>query len=417
MFRIFRKIFVFLIDSILLIFIKTKNNILFIPHRGFYVNDYASISNYRSDNSLTFLHFLLENNLYQDYKFIVASTETEGRLHEEQRFISMKYPHRNILVLDFFDLKYRSILERIRRKIIILSSKIVISSEPHYISLRSRRQLIICASYYPAPFKNDFIPQSSPYFMNYAYECSFFDYFISNSKLASHLDSSSTGISFDKYINIGQCRIDNFTYKCDYIRNEFNSLVDYPVKNIILYTPTHRDYEADANLSRSILGFRYDRVKLENFLKQHNAIVICKLHPKQNRQVVDSELPYGVINFRGSQYYGLTELMINSDLLITDYTSGYYEYLLLDKPILFNFYDYCEYKDHRGFTVDPITTLCAGTIIYDEDSFYNALTNSLSTTEDEYIIKRKFIRELLFAYQDEHACERLYKFINKVLCK
>lgn len=418
MFRIIRKFLVYLVDSILLVFVKTKNIILFIPHRGFYVNDYASTRNYRSDNTLTFLHYILENGLYSDYKLIVASTETNGRLIEEQDFISVNYPHRNILVFDFFDLgNGESILKKIRRKILILSSEVVISSEPHYISLRNRRQKIICASYYPAPFKNDFIPKESPYFMNYAYECSFFDYFISNSKLASHLDSSSTSISFDKYINIGQCRLDNFTDKCISICENFSTLVDYPIKRIVLYTPTHRDYETGIDVSRSILGFKYDKEKLENFLRSNNTIIICKLHPKQNRRVVDSELPYGIINFRGNQNYGLTELMICSDLLITDYTSGYYEYLLLDKPVLFNFYDYDEYESSRGFTIDPIRTLCAGDIIYNEDSFYQKLTTCLSNNGDNYKLKRNYIRDLLFTYQDGKACERLYEFINSVLCK
>lgn len=417
-FRFIKKILVSIIDNVLLLFVKTRNNILFIPHRGFYASDNASIRNFRSDNALTYLRYLLDNNLYTDYNLIVASSIFNNRVEEEIKFISEYYPHRKIKIIDFFDLGIeKSLCERIRRKKIILSSKAVISSEPHYISLRNKRQLIICASYYPAPFKSDFIPKDSPYFMNYAHECSFFDYFISNSKLASHLDSSSSGLSFDKYLNIGQCRLDNFAYDCDEVREGIKCLVSYPVKHIILYTPTHRDYESNTCDSRSLLGFKYEKKRLEEFIKRNNILVICKLHPKQNSLVVDNTLPYGVVNFRGNPNYGLTELMLCADLLITDYTSGYYEYLLLNKPVIFNFYDYSEYKESRGFVVDSIKELCAGDIIYDERTFYDSLNNYLYGQGSSHTEHRRFVKNLFFEYQDSNSCQRLYEFIDANLCK
>ena len=46
--------------------VNTKQ-ILFIPHKGFYVNDGASLKNYRSDNTLAFLRYILEENKLSDY--------------------------------------------------------------------------------------------------------------------------------------------------------------------------------------------------------------------------------------------------------------------------------------------------------------------------------------------------------------
>ena len=43
------------------------------------------------------------------------------------------------------------------------------------------------------------------------------------------------------------------------------------------------------------------------------------------------------------------ELMVCSDMLITDYSSVFFEYLLLDKPVLFYVPDFDKYKEKRGF--------------------------------------------------------------------
>lgn len=41
------------------------------------------------------------------------------------------------------------------------------------------------------------------------------------------------------------------------------------------------------------------------------------------------------------------------DILITDYSSIYFDFLLLDRPIIFTPIDYEEYKHNRGFLLEP----------------------------------------------------------------
>ncbi|MCS2279479.1 CDP-glycerol glycerophosphotransferase family protein [Bacteroides thetaiotaomicron] len=40
--------------------------------------------------------------------------------------------------------------------------------------------------------------------------------------------------------------------------------------------------------------------------------------------------------------------------MITDYTSTYFDFLLVNKPVIFNFYDIEEYRRVRGFSFEPI---------------------------------------------------------------
>lgn len=54
-----------------------------------------------------------------------------------------------------------------------------------------------------------------------------------------------------------------------------------------------------------------------------------------------------------SKYENLNELMIASDILISDYSSIIFDYLLLDKPILLYLFDYTKYSTYRGLYFNP----------------------------------------------------------------
>ena len=183
------------------------------------------------------------------------------------------------------------------------------------------------------------------------------------------------------------------------------------MKTIVLYIPTHRDYEANSSsIVRSVLGFKYQKDSLEHFLRDNGIVIYCKLHPKQNALVVNSELPEGILLHHPSERFGLTELMQASDALLTDYTSGYFDYLLLDKPVIFNLYDLDLYKKKRGVPYEPIESVAAGDIVTNEEEFKDALL-SLDNNITKFKEKRAFVRNMFFTYPDGNSSIRIYDFI------
>ena len=155
---------------------------------------------------------------------------------------------------------------------------------------------------------------------------------------------------------------------------------------------------------------------MESFLRESGIQIICKLHSHQNEAVISRDMPDGMMIHKSTNLYGLCELMQRADVLITDYTSTYFDYLLLDRPVLFNFYDYQIYQETRGFSYDPLEPILAGDVFTDEMSFYETC-DKLLKGEDNHVEKRRWVRDLQHKYTDANASDRIYNYLveQKVL--
>lgn len=406
--------------KVLNVFIKkNSNSILLIPHSGIYINDKSSINNWRSENCLSFLRYLLDSGEIKEYQIGLLSGD-EAKIKEEENYIKSQYPqyYNNIKLYKYFSDRH-GIFSKIQREFykfsIISRFKYILSSLPHGIIYKTEKQKVIVLKYYSVPFKNDYFSPNDPTYMGLDKISRGIDYCMSNSKLASWIDSTSLHIQFDKFITNGYCRNDYYLDDIgDQIRTQICNKVNYTVKKILLYIPTHRDYEqTEIDVKRSVLGFEYNKVLMEDFLRNNNIMILCKLHPKQNSEIIMSELPKGIIIFNPSEDYGLTELMIISDGLLTDYTSGYFDYLLFNKPVIFNCYDYDKYNQVRGFSFDPLHPILAGEVITNEKEFYKVLDLLFVQGIDSHSDRRKNIYEIFNKFNCG-SCKRTLDFIKSL---
>ena len=174
-------------------------------------------------------------------------------------------------------------------------------------------------------------------------------------------------------------------------------------KKLFIYMPTWRD--TGANVSCWLKS-----EKLREFLKQNNIIFICKLHPydKNSNNIKSDETIYIMDN--ESDVYPILKY---TDSLITDYSSVYFDYLLIDKPILYFVPDLEEYQEKcRGF-YRPFEELTAGIKVYNEEELMNAMQDIVNGI-DNYKEKRKILRDEMFKYQDGKNCERAMEFIRSL---
>ncbi|MGF1889746.1 CDP-glycerol glycerophosphotransferase family protein [Photobacterium profundum] len=184
---------------------------------------------------------------------------------------------------------------------------------------------------------------------SYGVDSSRYDYFLSPSKYASEKFCSSFNIPTKSIIELGYPRNDSLindmgnTSKIDRVKAKLNINES---KTVVLYAPTWRDKQY------SILNNNYyfdNPLENDDFIEQFDDsfVFLFRGHyftesDKQSRRFIDV-----------SSYNDINDLFLISDILITDYSSVFFDFALLNRPIYFYMYDREHYeKEARGFYLD-----------------------------------------------------------------
>ena len=201
-----------------------------------------------------------------------------------------------------------------------------------------------------------------------------FDYMVSPCKFVTEKFTSAWNLEKmgkqDAVLEIGYPRNDflnKFTEENVIIVKEKLGLINERRK-IILYAPTWRDNQHDAEkgyVYKNPVNFDLLREKLGD-----EYIILFRAH----YLVADNFdfKSYDGFIYDVSKYDDINELYIISDILITDYSSVFFDYAILERPILFYMYDMEEYRDEmRGFYLN-INQL-PGPIVRDEKELINVI--------------------------------------------
>ncbi|NLJ19257.1 CDP-glycerol glycerophosphotransferase family protein [Globicatella sulfidifaciens] len=175
-----------------------------------------------------------------------------------------------------------------------------------------------------------------------------YTYAIVSGKSVIPMYAEAFNMDESKILPLGTPRVDFFYQyeKHQKIINDF--YFKYPQlkrKKIILYAPTYRGGSYNQSTFKSNLDFHY---LYEQIGEEY--VIITHLHPYITGGLSDSYPTEFVIEMDRS--FNINELMIISDLLITDYSSVIFEFSLLKKPIIFYTPDIEEYKKERDFYFD-----------------------------------------------------------------
>lgn len=145
-------------------------------------------------------------------------------------------------------------------------------------------------------------------------------------------------------------------------------------KKVIMYAPTYRDnqfYRKGKYLFE--LPFNLKDFQ-ERFGK--DTVLLLRMHYLISDMVDTSEFEGCVYDV--SEYTDVSELYLVTDLLVTDYSSVFFDYAYLKRPIVFYPYDYKIYKDElRGFYLDYQKEL-PGEIAYDSTNLWKEIEDGLN---------------------------------------
>lgn len=150
-------------------------------------------------------------------------------------------------------------------------------------------------------------------------------------------------------------------------------------RKTILYAPTWRDDEY-YKPGQYKFTLQLDLKKMKEALGK-DYVVILRTH----HYIADNLDVSGVEDFaiNLSKYDDITEIYLVSDICITDYSSVFFDYANLKRPILFYTYDIEKYRDDlRGFYID-MNTEVPGPLLYSTEEVVDAIRN-IESVNDKY---------------------------------
>lgn len=239
--------------------------------------------------------------------------------------------------------------------------------------------------------------------------------------------SSMAAISEDKYRITGNPRTDTLLLEDG--RKNLEKILRKNIgnKKIIFNMPTFHVHEntglssgqEELNDSIKIKDFNY--AEFDKFLGENNMICISKVHHAEERTVAAKNQRRKLNNFifisnkdLDENGLDLYEVLNCADILLTDYSSIYGDFLFMDKKTIFIPTDIKEYREKKGILLEPYDFWTAGPKVTTQESLQHELISSFDG-EDIFKIKREELKNLFFKYKDNKSCERVWDLIDEVL--
>ncbi|NLW33800.1 MAG: hypothetical protein GXY77_20315 [Fibrobacter sp.] len=302
----------------------------------------------------------------------------------------------------------------------IFTSRYIFTTHFEFINLVNDKKQLYINLWHGMPFKNiELLDQVEPKKShNHSLKIlrKIRSYSFVNSEFYRLVFSASFDLQVNKVVALGQPRIDFFFN--DKPKPKF--IEKY--SKVLLYCPTYRN--SSGKYKRNDSGWNINRFKkacitkkFVNFLEKENYLFIIKLHPfeKNTLNVNTSNDIKNILEIKSDYLLknntDLYELLKYTDLLITDYSSIFIDYMILNRPIIYLIEDYDEYTKSRTFLLNKFEQFSPGHIIKTASKLIPTIKEAL--INDPYKLKRSELNKLINDKLGQHSiCKKITDFLN-----
>ncbi len=247
------------------------------------------------------------------------------------------------------------------------------------------------------------------------------NYHTATSTFYQEILSRAFGVKPEKVLIVGQTRNDLLYDTRFTLHQLFNDSNQY--STTVLWMPTYRksvigDIRVDGDITNAN-DFLSEKSlnRLNLFLRQKESMCYVKLHPMDYR-TVNSFQEYSNIRFIDNTSFESKGINMYStfstvDILLTDFSSIYIDFLLLNKPIGFVFSDFDAFKNTRGFLFDDPRQYMPGEIITTQDKLEEFLSDIFNSKADKFIKQRQAIKNKFHHYSKDFSKELMEKLAIK----
>ncbi|MEE1335841.1 bifunctional glycosyltransferase/CDP-glycerol:glycerophosphate glycerophosphotransferase [Methanobrevibacter sp.] len=359
-----------------------KNQIIFCSFKGDYYSD-----------SPKYIYEYLYENYKDDYDFVWVLNDKKVKIPGNPKRVTR------------FSLEYFKEVAR---------SKYWVINGRQFDPLDKKDSQVIVSTWHGTPLKKLGLDIGNVYTMNPFIKHSYvnvskqWDYLISPNRYTTNILKSCFGYQKEIFES-GYPRNDILYNADEEMVNRIKSSLNIPEdKKVILYAPTWRDDEfIDAGLIKFQLKLELDKLK-EAFSDEY--IILIRTH----YFIADKLDLSGVEDFAidVSKYNDIAELYLISDLLITDYSSVFFDFANLKRPILYYTYDLDKYENVlRGFYID-IRKEVPGPLLETTDEVIDAIRN-IDQLKEEYKEKYDQFYERFCSIDDGNASKRIVEKVWK----
>ncbi|MCI1880878.1 MAG: CDP-glycerol glycerophosphotransferase family protein [Sporolactobacillus sp.] len=192
-------------------------------------------------------------------------------------------------------------------------------------------------------------------------------------------------------------------------------------ERFIFYMPTWRHTnrlnrsDGKLNIDHLFGMNEFNQVEFETFLKRHHYKLIVKLHPADESVLLphlqnSSTVYLLTTDLLEKNNMDIYDLLAGADMLITDYSSVYFDFLLLDRPLVFTPVDLQAYQQSRGFILQPYEEWTPGPKAISQEKLQQEISHSLQD-KNYYHEERAKIKNMIHHYQDDRSTERTWQCI------
>lgn len=231
-----------------------------------------------------------------------------------------------------------------------------------------------------------------------------YDYVLVGSEELVKVYAEVFGIEEEAFLPVGMPRLDGFLEENTieaFRRNFYQEYPEMKEKKIILFAPTFRGG------GQKSAHYNYEWLNLKEIYDfcGDEYIFLVKMHPFVDDPIeIPERYQDRIIDF--ATYPNINDLYYVTDILITDYSSNYFEYSLMKRPILFYTPDRELYELSRG--VHRSVKECAPGKVCDT---FAELMNALKNKDYEIEKVYQFVEDN-FSNYDGHATD---KAIDQIL--
>ena len=240
---------------------------------------------------------------------------------------------------------------------------------------------------------------------------------ISTSSFISNIQEECLRIGLDKHMVTGYPRNDCLIDICASQKKSWSEFLTRSNPDmVILYGPSWRHGREP---TRFFPFDDFDSIRLFEVLDKHHILLLLRPHkndlenPEVKRFLLSLASENKLVRLCTHDHFpDVNTFLPFVDMLISDFSALYHDYLLLDRPMLFIPYDYDIFEKENGFLYDYFENL-PGPAINSFEAFIEHIV-SAANGKDEYQKQRSTMIAKVHEHQDANSCERVAQLLDNL---